>query len=475
MIIHHEQDAAELRERIERNRTRLYQPYYQMPHVFQPKEADWPGDKEGRALLAFVCHYKMTGDINPCMERLLEEMPAHTCADLYFGPPAQHIIHEQQLSGHSWLLRGLCEHYEQFRDEFSLKALVSITQSLYLPTTGRYGGYPVARTPEDLLGGVSGHTVRDYEGWKLSTDIGCAFMSIDGLSHVYRITKDARVKALVDEMIQVYTAIDKVALKAQTHCTLTAARGMLRMYQTTGEPAYLTSAKGIFSLYVYGGGMDPVFQNLNWWGRPDTWTEPCAIVDSLMLAGQLYEITEREVYRRTAARIYVNGLASAQRPHGGAGTDAVVWAGDRASGATVTNQRGKTSPESQDVSAPLCDSLYLLTDEAPFCCTMRLAEGLWYAYTHLDMLYYETEETKSGEMLVVQDRMGSSYRYMCGDLVLVEPTLEGCTDTEEGWSMPAPSVTVDGHSLHPLFKYYALPVKVAEHLHQKVLFPAECE
>ena len=114
MIQRHELTAAEMDDRLARNRDRLLKPYYQMPEVFQSPDADWPGDKEGRALLAFVSHYKATGYSNPCMEQMLEALPAHTNAQLYFGPDACGEIFEQQLSGHSWLLRGLCEHYEQF-------------------------------------------------------------------------------------------------------------------------------------------------------------------------------------------------------------------------------------------------------------------------------------------------------------------------------------------------------------------------
>lgn len=447
MIKRQEVTEKELADRLARSEQRLREPYYQIGEVFQPADADWPGDKEGRALLAFVSHYKATGHVIPCMTQMLEAMPAHTNEQLYFGPAANDVIFEQQLSGHSWLLRGLCEHYEQFRDEFCLKALKSVTEGLYLPTAGRYAGYPVDRDPEELMkGGVSGHTISDTAGWRLSTDVGCAFMSIDGLSHVYKITRDARVKALLDEMIRAYSAIDKVTLRAQTHCTLTAARGMLRMYGVTEDPMYLTYAKDIFNLYVFGEGMDAAFQNLNWWGRPDTWTEPCAIVDSLMVSGELYKVTGKEMYRRCAARIWHNGLASAQRPNGGAGTDTVVF----------INVDGF-----EDV-----DTLHLLSYEAPFCCSMRLAEGLWYAKENRELLYCETEYKKSGEMIAVRDKYG---RYMCGDLVLAEPSVIEGADTK-GWTLPEPTVTVDGHALSPLIKYYDKTDDVVGVLRQRMLF-----
>lgn len=448
MLTKHTFDRAELDERIERSYARLMGDYYQMPDVFQEYCADWPGDKEGRALLAFVSHYKMTGKINPCMEALMEALPRYTNEHLYFDPKQDPVIHEQQLSGHSWFLRGLCEHYEQFGDEFSLTALKSVTEHLYLPTAGRYAGYPVNRDPKHLNeGGVSGHSATLLDGWNLSTDVGCAFMSIDGLSHVYKITKDARVKALLDEMIEVYTAIDKVALRAQTHCTLTAARGMLRMYGETGDDRYLNHAKDIYELYTVGGGMDLTYQNLNWWGRPNTWTEPCAIVDSLMVALTLYEITKEDAYRRMATRIYHNGLATAQRPNGGAGTDSVVYLPyDHFPG--VTEQ-------------------YLTGYEAPFCCTMRLAEGLWYISTHTDVLWYETDEDEQGNLIPTRDSHG---RYMSGDLLLAEPAIDSAVEAESGWKLPETVTEADGHKLLPLIKYYKTPDAVAIALRQKIVF-----
>lgn len=456
MMIKHELDRAELTERITRSAERLMADYYQMPAVFQLYCADWPGDKEGRALLAFVSHYKMTGRINPCMEAMLAAMPSYTNEHLYFDPKQEPVIHEQQLSGHSWLLRGLCEHYEQFGDDFSLAALQSVTEHLYLPTAGRYAGYPVNRDPKLLNeGGVSGHAASVLDGWNLSTDVGCAFMAIDGLSHVYKVTRDGRVKDLVDEMIAVYAAIDKVALRAQTHCTLTAARGMLRMYGETGNEWYLNHAKDIYELYTVGGGMDATWQNLNWWGRPNTWTEPCAIVDSLMVAGELYAATGEDRYRRMAARIYINGMATAQRSNGGCGTDAVVY----------------RDPEGY-VDQP---EQYMMSYEAPFCCTMRFAEGLWYISTHADILWYETDEDGAGNLIATCDAPGNAPgrypgRYRSGDLLLAEPALDPAVAAETGWTLPDAVTEADGHRLLPLIKYYKTPDAVAAALRMRVLF-----
>ncbi|MBR4865948.1 MAG: hypothetical protein IKU11_04625 [Clostridia bacterium] len=376
-----------------------------------------------------MSHYKISGEVIPCMEEMLLEMPGKLNAEGYFGPLYRGKIHEEQLSGHSWLLRGLAEHYEAFGDVFSLSAIRRITENLYLPLRGKIGTYPVDRDSENA-GGVSGEMAGERENWLLSTDIGCAFMSIDGLSHAYQITGDESIKSLLDEMIGFYLAIDKVKLKAQTHCTLTAARGMLRMYAQTGEKCYLHGAEEIFALYAFGGGMTKTYQNLNWWGREDSWTEPCAIVDSLMVAAELYKITEKPEYRTLAARIYHNGLATAQRDNGGAGTDTLICPG--------SEHR----------------HLYPLMYEAFFCCSMRLAEGLWYIVENRERLWAET----TGR--VEKQENGT---YADGDILYALPE-------EALLPYAEPGVEVDGMTLYPIVKGYKVPGELLMGTKQQILF-----
>ena len=425
-------NVEELRVRTELNFTRLRDDaYYQIGEVFAPIGYEWYGDKEGRALLAFVSHYKMSGRKIPCMDEMMSVMRERTNEHLFFGPLAGEIIHEQQLSGHSWLLRGLCEYREQFGDDLSLEMIESICENLYYPTKGKYKTYPIDRGELKAKGGVSGKSVRVINGWKPSSDIGCAFMSIDGLTHAYLHLKSPVLKELIDEMIEVYLGIDKIRLKAQTHCTLTAARGMMRMYRETGETYYLDGAETIYRLYTEESGMTATYQNVNWWGRNDTWTEPCAIVDSIMLACELYLAKGEAHYRKTAARIYHNGLATAQRANGGAGTDTVVMSAEGG-------------------SAVLRSKKY----EAYFCCTMRLSEGLWYIAAHKELLDAEV----TGK--VVRQANGS---YMDGDILYAEITGGDRYLTAE-------PITVDGHRLHPLLKYYRIPKDDMDVIEQRVLF-----
>lgn len=420
--------SSELDTRINKNFEKLHDSYYSIENIFDGDDADWPGDKEGRALLAFVCHYKMTSRKIPCMELMIEQIPEATAGKLYFGHPSEDVLLEQQLSGESWYLRGLCEYYEQFGNEKILTYLDKTFNEVYLPTKGRFCGYPVNRLP-NADGGVSGHTSNEIDGWKLSTDIGCAFMSLDGLSHYYKLTENPKAKELIDEMAGVFDKIDKVKLQAQTHCTLTAGRGLVRMYETTGESGYLEKAKKIFDIYTEKG-MTYTYQNFNWFGKGDTWTEPCAIVDSLILALMLYKITGKEAYRTYAARIYHNGFASMQRPNGGAGTDTCV------SNTTDTLEVG---------------AVY----EAFFCCSMRLAEGLWFISQNKALLYADTCGTVS------KDSCG---RYTDGDIIYAQIP-------EEFEAYAEKSVTADGKKLFPLIKFYKLnDEEMCRRACQKIIF-----
>lgn len=400
----------ELAQRIKLNHDRLLAPYYQIAQVFD-KGSSWPGDKAGRALLAFVSHYKISAEKIPCMEQMIEEIPTATNQHMFFGEPTGDVIFEQQLSGHSWYLRGLCEYYEQFADERVLHYMDETVKQLYLPTIGRFAEYPIER--EQDCGGVSGHSYEEMHGWKLSTDIGCAFMCLDGLSHYYKLTGNQEVKALIEEMAYCFDQIDKFRLQAQTHCTLTAARGFMRMYEVTGESGYLEKAERIFWLYVEKG-MTYTYQNFNWFGKGDTWTEPCAIIDSLMLAILLYQAVGKEVYRRYASQIYFNGFATLQRPNGGAGTDT-----------TVSAQTHILTVDSY---------------EAPFCCTMRLAEGLWFISMVKDLLYAE----QTGQ--IQKDEHGCYYD---GDVLYA-----GIPEKFEHYAEEP--VWIDGHKLFPLLHLYQL-------------------
>ena len=368
---------------IQLNFQRLNDPPYALGKLFQSESYDWQGDWEGRALLAFLCHYEINGNLIPHLHQFFDTIPKKTNEYYYFGKPFDGVtVDEQQLSGHNWYLRGLLKYWAIFHNELALTYAKSTVENLFLPAIAWYMRYPLERNT--TLGGVSGSHTAFQDGWRLSSDIGCAFMCVDGLAHYYQATLDGRVKVFLDQVINLMVSIDPIKYKLQTHTTLTCLRGILTLYQTTKSPKYLQIVKEKFAFYLKNG-MTLTYENFNWFGRKDTWTEPCAVVDSLILATELYKITQEAEYKTLARRIWFNGLQFCQRENGGAGPNTCV-----------TDQQ---------------NILKITMYEAPFCCTMRYAEGL------LEYAQNQSLFTWNSEAETVQDEHG---RRFIDDLMLVK-------------------------------------------------------
>ena len=135
-----------------------------------------------------------------------------------------------------------------------------------------------------------------------------------GLSQYYEIFRE-EVWALLEEMLERFKMIDFVGLSMQTHASLSAMRGVVRLYCCRGEKPLLDFAEEFFRLYR-DKGMTENYGNYNWFGKP-YWTEPCAIVDSYLLAVMLFAQTRKKEYADCASRIWFNGLGHAQCPNGG--------------------------------------------------------------------------------------------------------------------------------------------------------------
>ncbi len=344
----------------EKSFRRLSEAPYDTNNVFSGN-AGWPGDREGRALLAFLCHYHISGRVIPCMDRMMSELPSRTNDCLFFGEvPESGRVNEQQLSGHNWYLRARVDHAVTFGGDLAARALKSTFEHLYLPALELYDDYPLDRDASG--GGVDGSICSDQKGWALSTDVGCAFMCVDGVARYHALTGDDRARVFLEKVIDVFLNADMVARGFQTHTSLTCLRGTLTFYETTGIDKYLKAVTGEFDRYI-ASGMTLTYENYNWFGREDSWTEPCAVVDSLLLATRLFEITGEDRYRRLARRIWANGLQFCQRDNGGAGTNKCVT-----------------------YARPV---LRISGYEAPQCCTMRYAEGLLCYHLHKKLFEYD--------------------------------------------------------------------------------------
>lgn len=345
--------GGELQQRGMKNFDRLEEDVYYPENVFplvpHPTSAGWPGDKEGRTILALVLDAQAMHRTPKYLSQMIDLIPSKVNAQGYLGPIMKDSIMEQQLSGHGWFLRALCEYYLWKKDPNVKKYILTIMQNLAYPTIGFHQFYPISSEGRlKNVGGMAGSTQNVVGKWMLSSDIGCDFIFMDGVIQVYKLFPSPRTKKLVEEMISRFLAMDLEKIQAQTHATLTAVRGLLRYYDITKQPYLLKAAQERYDLYRRIA-MTENYENFNWFDRP-LWTEPCAIVDSYMVAMQLWQYTQNLSYLEDAQHIYYNAICHTQRSNGGFGCD---------------NCPG---PEEND--------LKVHAEEAFWCCTMRGGEGL---------------------------------------------------------------------------------------------------
>lgn len=346
---------GEIKKRQELLFNRLHDTIYRPDYVFTADQNGWPGDWEGRTILALSSLAQALKTEPIYLDEIITLLKEKLNTKGYLG----HILEdgyadEQQLSGHSWLLRGLCEYYRFRRDDSVLDIIKDIVTNLFLPLKYTYLSYPILPEQRVYEGAEAGNVAGIVGNWHISTDTGCAFIPLDGLSDAYGLMLDhdpalaASLLEMLNIMVTKFRSIPFTEICVQTHATLTGLRGLMRLFSLNKKYELLDFSASIFDLYIKEG-MTANFANYNWFGRPE-WTEPCAIIDSFMLACQLYAATKNARYTDYAQYILYNGIYHAQRDNGGFGTDTCAGS------------------NSDYISC----SIY----EAYWCCTMRGGEGL---------------------------------------------------------------------------------------------------
>lgn len=354
---------GDILDRLERSYSRMTSERFHMHKILRNEgNLDWPGDFEGRTFLALVQLWNATGKKPEYFEEICDLLVQWTGEKGYFGKvPNPGESDEQQLSGNSWFFRSVCEWYHATKDERALEILRKAAKNLLLDLAPQYDRYPCRKEDRVFEGEAAGSLTGDLiHGWYTSTDIGCAYIAMDGATAIYEVMKTAdpelaaALLPTIESMVRNYFKIDFLGIQVQTHATLSGLRAILRFAAVEQRPELVEKVQEVFALYV-SYGMSENFENFNWFGRPATWTEPCAVVDSYMVAEQLYTLTGEAEYLNLMQWIYYNGLGFDQRPNGGFGCDSCT---------------GVATP-TLSVSNP---GLY----EAHWCCSMRGGDGLPY-------------------------------------------------------------------------------------------------
>ena len=336
------------------NFTRMEGDWYRPEEIFKADSHGWPGDWEGRVILALVMLEQSTHRTSAYLDEIISILPAHLNEKGYLGPILpQNTFDEQHFSGQSWMLRALTAYYQYKKDPRVLTMLEVMVKNFLLPAKGSYALYPIepgkrftAQTPW-VLSRLQTKTKHHAE----TSDAGCAFMMIDGATAAYELLCEPALEDLIREMINRFMEMDLAALNIQTHATLSATRGILRFYRLTGEERYLDMAMKCYRLYRTTAWTE-CYGNFNWFGAP-RWTESCAIIDSFIVSVKLWRYTGDCSFLNDSHLIYYNALSHGNRINGSFGTD-------RCCGALETE-----------------DNLFLtpVNYETYWCCTMRGGEG----------------------------------------------------------------------------------------------------
>ena len=358
---------GELRARLIKNFSRLHDKIYRSGIAGLPPYCciGWPGDWEGRAMLALVLDSEALKTDAADLENLVDWIYSLMNDEGYRSEPGDKLnlcdINEQMHSAQNWLMRAFMEYYRVTGRAEYLETVKTILEKLYLPIKPHLKNYP--RTAEDRSYAhefaVVGKTNGQFREWRLSSDTGCLFMCMDGLSQAWEMIEEEPLKSeiwdLICEMLETFRNLDYVGGMLQTHATMTGMRGIMRIYKKTGDPTLLETLKKYFADYEKYG-LSASFANRVNFKATNCHTEPCGIVDSYMLACQLWEETGDRHYLDLSNKIWWNGLMRAQRENGGMGCETTV----------------------DDGRLKVFDVFY----EAAHCCTMRGAEGLGYPVRH---------------------------------------------------------------------------------------------
>lgn len=336
--------------------------------------SDWPGDLAGRLLLSlsrFARAGAPTGDRAAALnDALLSALEAKG----YLGPSRTEISDEQQVACHGWIVAGLLQHFFVTGEERSKTAAFRVLDELIVPALTP-GDYPWHLDAQPEVGGPSGTATRVVEGWALSSDIWCVLLTLNGLVPAAIESGRADLARLIEGLADTVAGLDVRGHGAQLHAVLAAARTLADWAAATGSATARSTAVALYDAYA-SAGRTLNYATYNWFGRPDSWTEPCAIVDSLGVAITLFDLTGEARYRDDATRISRNGLDFAERRDGSFGLDSVA------------------TPENT-VMTPI-------EPDAHWCCTMRGAVGL--------LESRETSTTLSGGVLTIADPYPGEHR-----------------------------------------------------------------
>ena len=267
---------------------------------------EYSGDISGRMIGAEAFLASCSAREAATLENLLQCAPAFQKPDGHFGAP-QHLPALERSSdmpilwGNGRLLIGLVEAYESTGDPAALKTAKKLGD-YFVETDGVY-------CRKENLQSVGGRQADAFAT--------CYFSCIEGLAALGRVTGEARYRREAERISDLAlgeTFFDDL----HSHGRLSALRGIVDLYELTGEAKWLQGAERDWTMVVERyrlptGGITELFSRSN--GRD----EGCAVSDWLRLNLALWRVTGKGRYLDEAERCLKNHFLYQQFAAGGSG------------------------------------------------------------------------------------------------------------------------------------------------------------
>ena len=186
----------------------------------------------------------------------------------------------------------------------------------------------------------------------------CYFPAIEGLAMLYRQTHDERYLKMARRMAEFFRKFDALPID-HSHGNLCAWRGILDLYDITGDRQYLDRARAKWQAAIDGGYVWPTGGIGEHWFVNYGIDEGCSESDWLRFCLDLWRYTGEGRYLDVAERLLYNQYLANQCPNGGYG---------------ARHFEGQASGPNTALPA---------IEEWNFCCNFHGPLGLFYAKSYL--------------------------------------------------------------------------------------------
>ena len=272
---------------------------------------NYSGDVSGRFLELATLTTPAGRFSPPTLEPVLAEIARYQKADGHFGlemdfakPMGKLAPPIPMLWGNARLLVGLVTAARDFHDA-NLLAAARRLGDFYLNTSDVFCS--PAREAELRATGTGG------DGYTC-----CYFPAIEGLALLYRQTHEERYLAQARRMAEWFRKFDALPID-HSHGNLCAWRGILELYQLTGERDYLERAVAKWEAAVRGGFVWPLGGVGEHWYVSFNGDEGCSESDWLRFNLELWRDTGETRFLDMAERLLLNQYLANQCPNGGFG------------------------------------------------------------------------------------------------------------------------------------------------------------